>query len=548
MRYFISGLLIASLMGVSTLEAQITWAGLSTYGGSSYDQMWGIDFRGDSVPVLLLFTISFSISGSDEDYILMTPTWKKVIGNSGGRDDWAYKVVWQTSGNIVVGGTWCNDGGAGPGSCYAPLYGFLTRLNSSGDYVGGRHLDPAASWSCAASDRQTRILGVWPTNDGGVVAAGYMTYSETDSWGDCSVSEEDAFIAKFDASLNLQWMRPVGTTSWEFATTAIQTTDGNYVLIAPSFNEIWIGKFNGSGGLMWQRRYPRTYYDDGNGKYFTWAKPTSDGGFILADEIDGPGGGRDALFAKFNAHGNLVCGRILYTGGNDVGIDVVEGPNYYWMTGFFRNSDLFIAAFDKSTCNLVKFRYLLSGGTESGRAIDISPHSIPYVAGYTNNGAWSAGGYDGLVAADTGGLDTCYWRSYPISHTPLSLSQSGSWSVYSFSYTPSSYSVSVQHASIGSNVICGLALGNGDTELSVGERYVDCTLNYAVIGNELRIRVKGKTDLKISLYSVDGRRIFSTRLNGFTGVYRVPVRLKKGIYLLRLEHGGGTTESRVVVR
>ncbi len=299
---------------------------------------------------------------------------------------------------------------------------------------------------------------------------------------------------------------------------------------------------------MWQRRYPRTYYDDGNGKYFTWAKPTSDGGFILADEIDGPGGGRDALFAKFNAHGNLVCGRILYTGGNDVGIDVVEGPNYYWMTGFFRNSDLFIAAFDKSTCNLVKFRYLLSGGTESGRAMDISPHSIPYVAGYTNNGAWTAGGYDGLVAADTGGLDTCYWRSYPISHTPLSLSQSGSWSVYSFSYTPSSYSVSVQHASIGSNVICGLALGNGDTELSVGERYVDCTLNYAVIGNELRIRVKGKTDLKISLYSVDGRRIFSTRLNGFTGVYRVPVRLKKGIYLLRLEHGGGTTESRVVVR
>ncbi len=236
MRYFISGLLIASLMGVSTLEAQITWAGLSTYGGSNYDQMWGIDFRGDSVPVLLLFTISFSISGSDEDYILMTPTWKKVIGNSGGRDDWAYKVVWQTSGNIVVGGTWCNDGGAGPGSCYAPLYGFLTRLNSSGDYVGGRHLDPAASWGCEASDRQTRILGVWPTNDGGVVAAGYMTYSETDSWGDCSVSEEDAFIAKFDASLNLQWMRPVGTTSWEFATTAIQTTDGNYVLIAPSFN------------------------------------------------------------------------------------------------------------------------------------------------------------------------------------------------------------------------------------------------------------------------------------------------------------------------
>ncbi|NPB03383.1 MAG: hypothetical protein GXO39_03080 [Thermotogae bacterium] len=36
-------------------------------------------------PVLLLFITSFSISGNDKDYISMTPTWKKVIGNTGDR-------------------------------------------------------------------------------------------------------------------------------------------------------------------------------------------------------------------------------------------------------------------------------------------------------------------------------------------------------------------------------------------------------------------------------------------------------------------------------
>ncbi len=549
MRYYISALLLLSV-GTGVLNAQITWAGLSTYGGSSFDQMWGLDFRGDSLPVLLLFTISYSISGSDEDFILMVPSvpqWKKVIGNSSGRDDWAYKVVWQTGGNIVVGGTWCNDGGAGPGSCYAPLYGFLIQMSSTGNFLRGRHMDPAASWSCSASDRQTRVLGVWPTSDGGIVAAGYMTYSETDSWGDCYVQEEDAFIAKFDASLNIQWMRPVGTTDWEFATTAIQTTDGNYVLIAPSFYDIWIGKFDGRGNLLWQKRYPRTYYDDGRGKFFSWAKPTSDGGFILADEISN-GSNRDILFVKFDSNGNVVYAKRLSTGGHDVGIDVVEGPNYYWMTGFFRNSDLFIAAFDKSTGNLVKFRYLVSSGDESGRAMDISNNNIPYVAGYTNRSGWTAGGYDGLVAADSGGLDTCFWRSYPISVYDVSLTQSGSWNVYSFSYTPSSYSVSTQNVDPGMNLICGLALGEGDQELGVGEKYVNCYLNYAVVGRELRVRVKGKTDLKLSLYTVDGRKIFSTSLKGFSGLYRVPVRLKKGIYLLRMEHGGGETKTRVVVR
>lgn len=61
---------------------------MSTFGGTNYDQMWSIDFRGTSnIAVLGLFTISYSISGSDEDFVLITPSWQRVIGQTGGRDD-----------------------------------------------------------------------------------------------------------------------------------------------------------------------------------------------------------------------------------------------------------------------------------------------------------------------------------------------------------------------------------------------------------------------------------------------------------------------------
>ncbi|MEO0149189.1 MAG: hypothetical protein ABIL23_02025 [candidate division WOR-3 bacterium] len=56
MRYAFKVFALLSLL-VLGLKAQ-TWAGLSTYGGTNYDQMWAIDFMGGTTPVLGMFTIS----------------------------------------------------------------------------------------------------------------------------------------------------------------------------------------------------------------------------------------------------------------------------------------------------------------------------------------------------------------------------------------------------------------------------------------------------------------------------------------------------------
>lgn len=540
MRYAYKVFALICLM-VFGLKAQ-TWAGLTTFGGANYDQMWAIDFMGSSTtPVLGMFTISYSISGSDEDYVLITPSWKKVIGNTGGRDDWMYKTVWLNSGNIVVGGAWCNDGGAGPGSCYAPLYGFVVILNSSGNFLRGKNADFSNQWGCSGnSDRQTRVLHVSPTSDGGFLAAGFLTYNVDDGWGDCITNDADGFIAKFNSSGGLQWIRIVDyAADWNIATTAFETSDGNYVLLAPSWYEVGVLKFNTSGTLLWQRRYPRSIAS--SSLTFSWGKPTSDGGFILATHIRGSGD--DALFMKFNSSGYFVCAARIATGGNDYGIDVVEGPNWYWMTGQLgiNGNDLFIAKIRKTDCRVIEVRRLLSGANESGRSMDLRPTTnIPYVAGYTNNGSWSVGGYDGLVAADSGGLDTCYWRNYTPTISYPTFSRSGSFSIYRPSMSVSNYTVRVQNVVVGNRITCGLDPLGGDDELGTDERFVDCKLNYAVIGNNLRLRVKTERGVEVKIYTPTGVKVFDRKFVK-SGVFNIP--LHKGIYFLKV---GGKTEKVVI--
>jgi hypothetical protein len=362
-------------------------------------------------------------------------------------------------------------------------------------------------------------------------------YNVSDGWGGCTSGDIDGFIAKFNSSGDLSWIRIVDYSD-EIATTAFETSDGNYVLVAPSWYEIGVLKFNPSGTLLWQRRYPRSIAT--STIYFSWAKPTSDGGIILTTHINGSGD--DVLFVKFNSSGDFVCAARIRTSGHDYGIDVAESNNYYWVTGSLGvgGNDLFIAKIRKTDCNVLQVRRIISGADEQGRSIDINPSSrIPYVAGYTNNSAWSAGNYDGLVAADTGGLDTCYWRTFTPTISYPTLSNSGSYTIYSPSMSVSSISVSVQPVSLGRRIQCGLDPLGDDSELGTDEKFLSCEVNYAVIGNNLRIRVKSGKETKIELYDPSGKVVFGKSAK--EEVINIPLR--RGVYFLKV----GRRIERVVI-
>jgi hypothetical protein len=80
------------------IELQI-WAGLKTYGGSNWDQLWGADFNapGNNI-VANLFSMTYKIDASaGSDFVVIvstqsgTPVWERIVGRSN-MNDWSYKI------------------------------------------------------------------------------------------------------------------------------------------------------------------------------------------------------------------------------------------------------------------------------------------------------------------------------------------------------------------------------------------------------------------------------------------------------------------------
>ncbi len=516
-------------LGNLVLISQI-WAGLKTYGGASWDNLWNLDIQANRI-VMTLFTQSYQIpaSGSGMDFaIIITslgglPIWEKVYGQPN-LNDWVYNVSFLNDGNAVAIGVTCVPSGGSPSSCDLPGDAFLIKVDAStGNVIWAKKVVD----DYGLDDGWIRFFDVYPTVDGGFVVAGEIL------WCGFFTCDYDAVIAKFDALGNKQWYKIYGTGGNEWINSVFQTADNNIVAVMPSFDFIWIAKLNSTNGsIIWQRRYDRSIF--GLSKYFTWAYPTSDGGFILADEISGSD--KDILFVKFDANGNLICSRQISTSLEDAGISIVEGIGGYYLTGLLNAGNLFIAKIDKNTCNILSVRQVLSTGDEQGRDIDVNPSTdVPYVAGYTNNSSWSTGNYDGLLAADSltnPPQDTCYWRNATYTSsiptlTPSTLTMSDFTGTNDILVQNATYSF--QDITTFSQVACGIL-----TPLNTDESYADCKMDFKLQGKELLLNVKEHMDVRIEIYSVSGKKIYERRIEQAYGRYRIELPISKGMYIINI--------------
>lgn len=294
-----------------------------------------------------------------------------------------------------------------------------------------------------------------------------------------------------------------------------------------------MGKINIlDGSIIWQKEYSRSTT---GAKYFSWAYPTSDGGFVLADEIDG-GTSKDILFIKFDSNGNVLGAFTLATtsGLDDAGIDVVEGTDYYYFTGLIRDADVPIVYVDKSTITPTMVRYILSSGDEQGRAIDVNTTittEVPYVAGYTDNAAWTAGNYDGLLAADSGTVDTCYWRTaVDTTWSPYSISAGpGTWSDYgSGGITVDDATYYQAFINTSNSITCGLL-----TPIDTDERYEDCKLAVELKNNRLIIKAKSSQSINLKIYTASGKLVMSRQYRDRL-LIEENLNLKPGTYIFQI--------------
>jgi len=181
----------------------------------------------------------------------------------------------------------------------------VLELNSDGSLASARTFG-GTSWDFAYSITQT--------TDGGFAVAGL-----TQSFG---AGTFDLLVLKLASSGYLTWARTFGGTSWDYAQSITQTTDGGYAVagLTKSFgaglDDFLILKLNSDGSVAWARTFGGTSYDGA----FSIIQ-TTDGGFVVAGYTESYGAGQeDFLVLKLNSDGSVVWARTF--GGTDY--DVVR--------------------------------------------------------------------------------------------------------------------------------------------------------------------------------------------------------------------------------
>ena len=228
--------------------------------------------------------------------------WDKTYGGSS--YDEAYSIQ-QTSdgGYIVAGSTLSNDGDITDGN-----NGYYDSWIIKLDGFGNKEWDKTyggSNWDQANSIQQTF--------DGGYIVAG-STQSNSGDISNGNNGDVDYWILKLDESGNKVWDKTLGGSSYDFATSIRQTSDGGYIVagstkssdsdITDSNNgksDNWILKLDESGNKVWDKTLGGSDSDNANS-----IQQTSDGGYIVAgttfsndgDINDGNNGSSDFWIIK----------------------------------------------------------------------------------------------------------------------------------------------------------------------------------------------------------------------------------------------------------
>lgn len=147
--------------------------------------------------------------------------------------------------------------------------------------------NPAVEASLLYHNKNT-INDMIRTNDGGyiLVGASYYSYDTGETLG--TYGDKDFWVAKYDASRNLEWENFYGGTREDVANTIKQLADGSYIVAGYSFSfngnvssnngslDAWVIKIDAMGNLEWEENYGGSSADEAED-----IVETTDGGFAI---------------------------------------------------------------------------------------------------------------------------------------------------------------------------------------------------------------------------------------------------------------------------
>ncbi len=170
------------------------------------------------------------------------------------------------------------------------------------------------------------IRSINKTTDGGFIMAGSSSTTTFDSGGN---GAQDFWIIKTDNEGIIEWQKLFGGSTTDEAYSALQTTDGSYIVVGESLSndydvtgnngdfDAWVIKLDNSGNLVWQKSLGGSQIDRARS-----VTETSDGGFAVvgwSNSDDGDltenNGNYDIWLVKLNTNG-IIEWQSSYGGSN----------------------------------------------------------------------------------------------------------------------------------------------------------------------------------------------------------------------------------------
>lgn len=326
-----------------------------------------------------------------------------------------------------------------------------------------------------------KIRSIKQTNDNGYIIAGHTFSNDGDVKN--NHGNNDYWIIKLNAEGNLEWQKTYGGSSYDYAISTQQTTDGGYVVAGYTYSndgdvtgnhggyDYWVIKLDASGKKKWQKTYGGTGDDFANS-----IQQTVDGGYIVAGssasndgDVTNNHGNADYWIIKLDAAGNLKWQKTFGGAGNDQSYSVQQtNDSGYIVAGYTdtagRLYDYFIIKLDAA------------GKTKWQKKYGGSLFDVAYSAAQTADGGYIVAGYsssaDGDVTGNHGGYD--YWI--------LKLSSTGAlkWQK-SLGGTGNDYGYYIQQTTTNDYIVTGASNSNdGDVHGNHGSYdYWIATLNTA---------------------------------------------------------------------
>ncbi len=339
------------------------------------------------------YVSKFSASG--------TLLWTRQLGTPGYDEAWS--VAADAAGNVYICGTTSgNLAGTGAGSSDA----FLAKYDAAGTLLWTRQLGTSGADGAYG-------IAVISTN------SIYISGSTSGNLAGSNAGEEDVFLAKYDAAGALVWTRQFGTPAHDYGNGIALDTAGNAYLSGATTGNLagtnageedaFLAKFDASGAQLWTRQFGTPVYDYGYGIAVDTTGNAYIAGVTLGN-LAGPSAGyADAFLAKYDTSGIQVWTRQFGTADDDAGFGVtLDAAGSPYITGYTYGSlgapnagddDAYIAKFTASGTLLWSEQIGASGFDEGWGAAADSLGNI-YVAGLTDGslGGPNAGNWDAFLA------------------------------------------------------------------------------------------------------------------------------------------------------